>query len=350
MHSAAHLRELYDAQRGANKANADDDTTGPDRPNRQAVDTDFPRREYVPGPYYGPTTPDAAERNASELIAQNEAYNQGYYTPRDRLYTSNDAWVPHAENWSRERIIRLQSALAGLGLLTTFKRGYWDHRSHTAFTKLLSYSNSTNQGYQKAIGELASLPAGTVSDHINATIGADSATQPKFIESTYLAPDTDVVRANVKQMIINSVGRGYVTDERIERMTQLFMSDYRAQFEQQERIRQHEFNAQIEAAGTTGPQMSEPVTTESVSADAITGAVLGGAGEALPEEETEEESGSLEGLPEETVIDAQANLEAAVMEELEPIAEGVEEEERSDLAEESIFNVFGAMGAIGGGQ
>ena len=273
---------------------------------------------------WGPTLPGVPDGGMSSQ----------YQRRRGQFYTVEAMWEPVADKWSRERIISLQAALAGTGLLTGATAGTWDSASASAFEKVLKYANDTDQGYKTAIVELAGLPAGTVADALSddaassrqAALDAAKA-RVSYTGNTYLAPDADNVRTNIRNMITQTVGRGYIDEDWVESMTQQFMSDYRAQHEQSERLARERYETQQtkELAANTGLSVKK---------------VANLAGEDVPFGVTAEEA----------EVDVEGNLTTALEEKLDPIAGSIEERDRAENANRSVFNVFSGFGAMTGGQ
>jgi len=218
-------------------------------------------------------------------------------------------------------ISRIQAQLITAGLLDPKHGtpGRWTPQTAAAMEAVMGHANWSGQSWHGALAEV--VEAGEIAGY------GQEAFDPGFIATPFLArtrldPDPKVARQKVKDMITSIVGEEYITSHLVDKYTASLISDYHRQFNQEERIRRQEHEAQ------------ETIRESQYNFSVGEGEIVG-----------EGELGIRKSM---RVTDPEANLRAELEKRFRPVKKGIAEHELAQEKPQSFFQSLNSLISMGG--
>lgn len=236
-------------------------------------------------------------------------------------YTHDDLIIPIKESWSSDRILRIQKQMEEANLLQkdTYRPGEWGSQTQQAFQQILISSNQNARPWDETLANFQNNP-----------IPEPMPARESWVPETFIRPNPENVGESVYNMISQLVGSDYADDARVARLTQSFLDESRAAFEEKQELERQafEYSQTQELANQTEHSF------EDLAAHA------------------EEEYGvEVTKPPEEAEItDPEQSMQRETREELEGIMSAQEEQERTQQSRATLGQIFGSMSRWAGGR
>lgn len=234
--------------------------------------------------------------------------------PAIPYYVEDDVTIAIDDNWSSDRILRVQRQMQEGGLIGEFDYipGRWDKPTRDAFAHILAESNIHATPWDQTLQEFRADP-----------IPEPLPQREVWTPESFVRPNPENVGESVYNMVSQLVGPDYADDERVGRLTQIFLDESRNAWEQRQEIERQafEYGQSQQLASQTG------YTEEEISEQA---ADQYGVDDSAPPEEVE-------------ISDPEQSLQRETREELEGIMSAQENREQTAQAGQTLSGIFGSM-------